>query len=82
MNRLMETMTNSHFRTMNYVEVILFERGHYKNRKFKYYPKEEARAIYQRSVNKAKEDKITALICLREENHILIKSVWLERNKF
>lgn len=69
----METTTNCHFRTIHYVEVLYFEKGQYKKRNFKHYPEDEAKTIYQRTVNKAKEDKLSVLICLREENHNLLK---------
>lgn len=70
----METMT-SHFRTLHYVEVIHFKNGVYDKRNFKHYPKDEAKQIYQRTVNKAKQDKLTVLICLREENHNLLQHI-------
>lgn len=69
----MEQMT-SHFRTLHYVEVIYLTNGQYTSRKLVHYPVDEAKIMYARTINKFKEDKKSALICLREENHQLIKS--------
>ena len=73
----METTTtaNSHFRTLHYVEVLYFIKGQYDKRNFKHYPEDEAKKIYQRTINKAKQDKLTVMICLREENHNLLEHV-------
>lgn len=65
-------------RTLNYVEVIyLTEKGMYSGRKHAHYPEQEANTMFQRTVNKLSADKAKALICLREENHELLKSVKL-----
>lgn len=77
----MQTTNLFHFRTMHYIEVCYFEKGRYASRKLQHYSEEEAMVIYQRTINKLKEDKKTALICLREENHNLIRSEWLKQNQ-
>jgi hypothetical protein len=66
--------TTSHFRTLHYVEVIYLRNGQYTGKKFVHYPVDEAKTMYARTINKFKEDSTKALVCLREENHQLIKS--------
>jgi len=58
----------------HYVEVIYLTNGKYASRKFVHYPVDEALNMFLRTVNKFKQDKTSALVCLREENHQLIKS--------
>lgn len=72
-------MTTDHqHRTLNYVEVIyLTEKGMYNGRKHAHYPEQEAKTMFQRTVNKLSAEKAKALICLREENHELLKSLKL-----
>lgn len=71
-------MTTSHsdqkHRTLNYVEVLYFDKGKFKSRKHAYYPVEESEKIFQRTINKMTEDKIESMVCLRTETHELIKS--------
>jgi hypothetical protein len=69
--------TTSHFRTLHYVEVIYLSNGQCAGKKFVYYPVDEARVMFARTINKFKDEKTRALICLREENHQLIKSEML-----
>lgn len=64
--------TTSHFRTLHYVDVIYLNNGMPTGRKFVHYPTEEARLMFSRTINKFKEEKTSALVCLREENHSLI----------
>ncbi len=67
------TQTNSHFRTMNEVEVIYLKKGMYENRKFAYYTEGEVDKVYQRTVNKFR-DTGNVLIIQRDEQGTLIKS--------
>ena len=67
------TQTNSHFRTMNEIEVIYLEKGMYENRKFAYYTEGEVDKVYQRTVNKFR-DVGNVLIIQRDEQGTLIKS--------
>jgi hypothetical protein len=70
-------MSDQAHRTLQYVEVIYFvgKTKTYKSRKWQHYPVEEAGIMYQRTLNKMKEEKVNCLVCLREENHQLIKSM-------
>ena len=58
----------------HYVEVIYLTNGKYTSRKFVNYPVDDALNMFLRTVNKFKQDKTSALVCLRKENHELIKS--------
>ncbi len=65
----------SNDRTLHYVEVLYMKGIQFIERKFNHYPEEEAGKIYQRTINKFTEDKSqNVIICLREENHNLLKS--------
>lgn len=66
--------SDTHNRTLHYVDVIYLSKGKYDGRKHAHYPEQEAVIMFQRTINKFKEEKKEALICLREENHSLIKS--------
>lgn len=70
-------MEASHFRTLNYVEVIYFDKGKYKGRKHVFYPEDEAKQMYTRTINKMSEDKKETLISLRDENHNIVKSLYI-----
>lgn len=65
--------SEQHNRTLNYVEVLYFNKKQYLKRKHEHYPEKEAATIYLRTVNKFKEDKSEVIICLRSENHELLK---------
>lgn len=67
-------MTDQHHRTLHYVEVIYLTNGMVTGKKFIHYPVEEALKMYMRTINKFRGEKTSALICLREENHNIIKS--------
>jgi len=62
------------YRTLHYVEVIYLCDGYFKNRKFVHYPEKEAETMYQRTINKMVADRVSSLITLRNESHVLIKS--------
>lgn len=68
-------MKLSHFRTMNYIEVIYFDKGNYKERKQAFYQDNLCEQMFIRTENKMKEEKKETLIALRDENHNLIKSI-------
>jgi hypothetical protein len=65
---------DSHYRTLHYVEVIYLTRMQPINLKVRYYPEAEASRVFSGTVKKLKEEGISALINLREENHNLLKS--------
>lgn len=65
---------DTHHRTLHYVEVIYLTNGMPSSKKFVHYPVEEAAVMFSRTINKFKQEKTSALICLREENHKLLKS--------
>lgn len=73
MKMKMETKSLSNYRTMNYVEVIYLQKGQYQSRKKVDYLEKEAAVMFLRTVNKFKEEKKNALICLRDEAHQLLK---------
>lgn len=75
MNLSITMMNLSHFRTMNYIEVIYFEKNIYKERKQAFYQDNLCDQMFLRTENKMKEEKKQTLISLRDENHNLIKSV-------
>ena len=60
-----------------YVEVIYFEKKKYQSRKLVHCTKEESAEFFRDAVKMMKEEEIECLICLRDEQHILIKSVLL-----
>ena len=49
-------------------------RKQYLSRKWQEYPKTEAKKIFDQTVKKMIASKTEALVCLREDNHDLIKS--------
>lgn len=51
------------------VEVIYFENCQYKSRKHAYYPENEARQVYQRTLNKMIKNETSCLVCLRNAKH-------------
>jgi len=59
---------------LHYVEVVYLKNGQPNGLKFAHYPEEEAERMYQRTINKFKQENRSALINLREENHMLLKS--------
>lgn len=64
----------SHFRTMHYVDVVyLNDKGQYGSSKQVHYTEKEAAEMYLRTINKLKQEKKSALIQLRDEQHQLIK---------
>lgn len=69
--------SDSHHRTLHYVEVIYLHNGMPNSKKFVHYPVDEAKVMFSRTVNKFKQEKTSALVCLREENHQLITSIRL-----
>lgn len=71
-------MADTAHRSLHYVEVIYFNGTQFKERKMQHYPVDEAAVIFQRTCNKMKQEKINAMVCLREENHMLLKSDWLK----
>jgi len=62
------------YKKLLYVEVIYLVKGFFNGRKFVHYPEKEAEQMYLRTVNKMTQDKVSSLICLRKEDHSLIKS--------
>ncbi len=68
-----QSHSDQHHRTLHYVEVIYLEKMKYHKRKHEHYPEKEAATMYMRTINKFREDKKNAIICLREENHQLLK---------
>lgn len=70
----MTSHSDKQHRTLHYVEVIYLENMKYKKRKHEHYPVNEAKNMYLRTINKFKEDKKNAVVCLRQENHELIKA--------
>lgn len=59
-------------RILHYVEVVYFDRLTYRERKFFYYPPNEANSVYSKTVEKLSGQSV--IVCLREENHNLLKS--------
>lgn len=59
-------------RILQYVEVIYFDRLVYRERKFFYYPPNEANQVYVKTVEKLSKQSV--IVCLREENHNLLRS--------
>jgi capsular polysaccharide biosynthesis protein len=67
-------MTDSSFRTLRYIEVAYLHNMQVVSIKRQHYPPEEAERIYTNTISKLlKEDK-QALVMMREENHMLVKS--------
>lgn len=54
-----------------YVEVLYFKHNLFSERKTVNYQEEEAKQIYQRTINKFTESKEQAIIAIRDSNHIL-----------
>jgi len=54
-----------------YVEVLYFKNKEFIARKWVDYPLEEAKQMYLRTINKFKESKEQAIICIRDSNHDL-----------
>lgn len=60
---------------MHYVDVVYLDyKGQYASSKQVHYTEKEAAEMYLRTINKMKQEKRSALIQLRDENHYLIKS--------
>jgi hypothetical protein len=59
-------------RILHYVEVLYFDGVIYKDRKLQFYPPGECDKVFGLTV--AKLSKADVIICLREENHNLLKS--------
>lgn len=70
----MKSPSDQQHRTLHYVEVIYLENMRYQKRKHEHYTEQEARNMFLRTMNKFKEENKNAIICLRHENHELIKS--------
>jgi hypothetical protein len=62
----------------HYVEVVYLKGGLPQSRKLQSYTEEEAARMYMRTINKFTTEKTKALICLRTEEHDLIKSELLK----
>jgi hypothetical protein len=66
--------TDQHHRTLHYIDVIYLKDGHFKSRKAVHFPELEANQMYYKTIAKLKKEGTSALICLREENHELLKN--------
>lgn len=64
---------------MHQVSVSYFKDNKWINGVWRYYLESEAAKMYQAAINKYTEKKDQVLICLRDENHALLKS---ERKNF
>lgn len=58
---------------MNYVEVYYLNKMTVGGRKWKHYEEKEAEIMYMRTIGKLQSEKKAALICLRTDEHDLIK---------
>jgi hypothetical protein len=60
-------------RSDHYIDVFYLDKGQFKNRKCADYPELEANQMFHRTVAKLKGEGTSALICLRNKEHDLIK---------
>lgn len=57
-----------------YVEVIYLKDNQYQSRKWQHYPVNEVEKIFNQVVEKMMANKNESLVCLRNDDHGLIKS--------
>lgn len=59
---------------MHYVEVFYLTKMVVTNRKFQEYEEKEAQVMFRRTIGKLKSENKSALICVRDEEHVLLNS--------
>lgn len=67
-------MDSTH-RTMREISVSYFEKGIYRSGKHLNYIEQESDLVFQRTINKFKENKEQVIISMRDEFNNMIKSV-------
>ena len=63
---------------MYYVEVYYLSKMNFTGRKMQHYEEKEAEVNYLRTIGKLTAEKKTGLVCLRSDDHDLIKSELLK----
>ena len=59
---------------INYVEVVYMDKQKFLSRKIMWYQPNEAHKIYLRTIDKFMRDAKNVIVCIRDNDHILIKS--------
>jgi hypothetical protein len=59
---------------MNYVEVVYMNKNKYLSRKTMWYEPNQAHKIYLKTIDKFMRETKDVIVCIRDQDHILIKS--------